>query len=192
MLLHLVPDPTQIVVSCAEAKHTWLATVFNLLTAPASALFGLYLGARLTEKSAGRAEQRRREADTRNLAASLAAEIAGLMQNYEQIGTLINNATEVHELQFGFSAPLFDYFVIFDSNASRIGLLDPKDAQDLVSFYLSFKSHFEDLVNWVAPRRHQASLGAQQSMFKTIKETDAKLIAMRLTLSARLMTYGGL
>jgi hypothetical protein len=193
MLANPLPDPSQIVVTCGDSKGSWLISVgvpiLTSLSAACVALFVVIKSARLAAQNDRKREEVSRIHETDVLAASLAAEIAGLMARYEMVGELIRKAAQPDELTFGFTEPRFNYFVIFESNASKIGLLDSEDVRQLVKFYVLAKGHFEDLITWPSDLRLKTEPAAQVALFNVIKETDSKLVALKNTLLGRLYGY---
>ena len=194
MLTNFLSDPAQLLVTCVDSKDSWVTTVgipvLSSVLAAAIALIIVFKSARLAEENARRAEERQRVRDTDVLAASLFAEVWSLMHRYQTtVGRLIDEAKKAEELRFGFTAPRFNYFIVFETNASKIGLLDSEEAADGVKFYVLAKGHFEDLITWVSPSRHALDEESQQTMFGIIKKTHVDLLALKGDILGRLGKY---
>lgn len=156
----------------------------------AAALLGVALGNYLAQ----RAEQRRWERDrantTRTFAVSLRCEVEEVFERYlELIGNKIESVNEGEALQ---ESAVLDqnYFIVFDSNADKVGLLETQDAKEVVSFYVAIKGQFDRLrayedflrPNVVATslgmrRRYTAKLKQQHSILK--KNEDRLISTLR-------------
>lgn len=194
MLTSFLSDPTQVLVTCAAARGSWLTSVgVPVLTSALAAVIALIIvfkSARLTDESARRAEERQRVRDTDVLAASLFAEVRSLMHRYQTtVGHYIDEAKTPAELRFGFRAPRFNYFVVFETNASKIGLPDSEEAANVVKFYVVVKAHFEDLITWVSQDRHALDTESQQTMFNIIKQAHGDLLTLKSDILGKLGKY---
>jgi hypothetical protein len=189
MFSNFLQEPTQIVVGGADAAHGWLNTILGPIPGIIAALFAVYLGSRLTEKSARNAEERLRLRDTDVLAASLYAEVSSVMARYRILGALIEKAKSPEELTFGFVEPRFNYFIVFETNAGKIGLLESAAATNVVKFYVLAKGHFEDLITWIKPIREGMTKDSQQKLFDIIKKTHSDILILQNTVLVALGHY---
>jgi len=188
MLVNFLSDTPQIVASCAESKLGWLIPLVSVVASVVTSLFVVYLSTRFAEKTAKDAEERSRRSRTEVLAATLSAEVRGLMHRYEMLGRLVEAAKNPQELKLGFSPPRFNFFIVFESCASQIGLLGRDDAADVVELHILAKSQFEDLVNWVV-YPPQPGTDEKATRFATIKETQRELMALKERVLQNLSKY---
>ena len=78
-------------------------------------------------------------------AAALMAEVTAFLKRYKQaIGDHIDNASEDKPLGF-FARISGNYFQVFDSMCSDLGLLDPCDAEMVISFCTNAKGYTDTL-----------------------------------------------
>jgi hypothetical protein len=179
-------------------QHSWWATS---LLAGIPALLGVLIGWMLGEVSnrskdardkrrelEREARQQRRE--TKILALALAAELEGLFSRYiSTIAETLRNTEHPQDFRAGYVPPRFNYFVVFDANASRTGLLKSEDARDLVSFYILAKGHFEDLVTWVSVLGQSIPDAGRLIMFTVMKKDNEELMRLFPSLIRRLNDY---
>lgn len=126
----------------------------------------------------------RRWHEKKVLKASLVAEVRGVMERYEIVGPGIRAANQWSDLQFAFQKPIFDYFAIFDANASRIGLLEEETAAQFTTLYILAKGHFQDLIFWGDSVLLQhgpvddAVIARRNQFLHVIKRDDARLVEL--------------
>ena len=75
---------------------------------------------------------------------------------------------------------------MFDANASKIGLLKAKDAQDVVSTYVLTKAHVEDLITWPAT---DPDTPFRPDLFDLLKNANHELMARIPKLVSTLREY---
>jgi hypothetical protein len=111
------------------------------MTEVIAALAGVIVGAVASELT----EHLRIRRSKKALAAALNAEVSALHDRYmEIIGTEIENLGDAHYIQGSLTIGE-GYFTVFESGASLLGLLDPKDAHRIVSFYMRARGHLDSL-----------------------------------------------
>jgi hypothetical protein len=147
----------------------FISALFGALGGVATALIGSWI-------------QYRRERTS--IAWSIVGELDGLRLRY------LNTIGEKLDFSLGFAEPRFNYFAIFDGNASKIGLLDKEDALEVARVYVLAKGHFENLINymkWIADPswNDESKRKFQESM--TRDHQDLLEAVPRLT--ARLKNY---
>jgi hypothetical protein len=130
---------------------------------------------------------RARAHEKKVFAVSLAAELEGLFNRYRgTVGDVLSEAKQASDYHRGLKSPEFDFFIVFDSNTSKIGLLESQDAQDIVTIYVLLKSQFEDLITWakLAPDDPWREVS-----FKLLKSNNAELKTRIPSLAQRLRNY---
>jgi hypothetical protein len=171
-------------------QSVWAPIISSGVFGGVVAIGGVFVGAWVTDKNNRKSERRSRTDKTQILAASIAAEISGLLRRYETaIGNRLDKIDRPEDFLFGFVPPRFNFFVVFDANAAATGLLKPADARDIISFYVLMKGHFEDLITWVSEIRHNTSDSAQFALFELIKRDHNELVSLKTDLLARLDSY---
>ena len=89
-----------------------------------------------------------RKLERASMASALASELRALKQRYEEtIGLAIRKAKNPTDLPSGLY-PGQQYFAVFDSAGSSLGLLDADDASLVVETYILAKGHLDNLDNW--------------------------------------------
>jgi len=117
-----------------------------------------------------------RKSSRSQLAAALAVELDALYLRYRKTGgELLKQATDPKQFPFTFS-PHQNYFIVFDSNAGNLGLLERNDAERAVAFYVKSKGFFDNLINYgkVLQAENQDALNYS---FNWLKQDDAELSA---------------
>ncbi|MBI3398407.1 MAG: hypothetical protein HY026_04140 [Deltaproteobacteria bacterium] len=110
------------------------------------ALLGVIVGASITYLYNMSLEQRKAQRERVNLAKLLLADIETLWDRYYQVlGNFIEGYEDL-ETPPTLTCPLNqNYFVIFDSNATKIGMFEPEAANKVVRLYTLAKTYLDTI-----------------------------------------------
>jgi hypothetical protein len=125
--------------------------------------------------------QHRREKTS--IAWAIAGELDGLRSRYLQ--------TLGEELDFtaGFAEPRFNYFVVFEATASKIGFLDKEDAAEVARVYVLAKGHFESVINYFKWAREDWEAVSKKRFEESLVRDHQELLKAVPQLTTRLKSY---
>ena len=163
-------------------------------------LSGIFIGEWLQRRRDRSQEQRRLEASRSHLAAALHAELIGLHDRYMMvIGKELEGAKSWNEFLVEWPVDS-NYFVVFDGNTERLGLLGSSDAQSVISAYISAKGHLDAMKAWGRFCTKLGDAGTSTEVrnnlilqltlyFPKIKQSHSELLKSFESVLARLRAY---
>lgn len=152
----------------------WETLMWGAVLAAAGAVIANQVGvifARITER--------------KGLAYALAAELEALRLRYTQAhGEAVPNPED-----YGFEEPRFNYFVVFESNAGKIGILKREDVEEVVRLYVLAKGHFENKINWAKWDTSAWPPKEKDRFIESLRRDHAELLKAVPVLCSKLKLY---
>ena len=153
----------------------WTHPVVAYLAGLLTALGATYASHRWTMRRERQNEEKKSKAERAYLASAIANELEGLFDRYmKTIGVRLENAKTAEGFK-GITSPGFNYFVTYDSNTNKLGMLKKEDALTVSKFYIQSKGHLDNLRIWSAfcyRPEYQAGL---KEFFEHLKRDHSEL-----------------